>query len=303
MPGPRQLVAPPTFDPRLFGLLSVVQARYDEPDAHWRNGVTWTDICGTPESVYDPYCVSGATTPTKEPTHTVVTYGATPFTVDARVDCSPVGFSQAEQRDRATAALTRQEQWRVERVFATGTVAASGNVAYPHLQASEDVLDPVLRDVVLQCAAEPISGSTVLDIVEGIGRLEAAIADCYGGQAVLHVPLELGTQMFQWGVVKPDGAVLKTQTGNLVVLGAGYPGLSPDGAVTPGALWVYATGPVFAYRTAPESFTFREMLNRETNTLESIVERTYVLGFSCCCLPAVPISFGGDITGQPNSAF
>ena len=45
------------------------------------------------------------------------------------------------------------------------------------------------------------------------------------------------------------------------------------------------------------------MLDRETNTLKTIVERTYVLGYSCCCMYAVPISTGGIVTGQPSSAF
>ena len=68
-------------------------------------------------------------------------------------------------------------------------------------------------------------------------------------------------------------------------------------------MWIYATGPVFAYRGAPETFAFREMFDRTANTLKTIVERTYVLGYSCCCLPAIPVSVGGDITGQPLSAF
>ena len=60
MAGPRTLVDPPTFSDRNYGLLSVVQARYDVADQHWRNGVTWDDLCGVGLTTYSPYCVSGS---------------------------------------------------------------------------------------------------------------------------------------------------------------------------------------------------------------------------------------------------
>jgi hypothetical protein len=55
------------------------------------------------------------------------------------------------------------------------------------------------------------------------------------------------------------------------------------------------------YRGAPETFRFYQMLDRTNNTLKAIVERPYVLGYSCCCLGAVALGLGGDITGQPLS--
>jgi hypothetical protein len=100
-----------------------------------------------------------------------------------------------------------------------------------------------------------------------------------------------------------SGTQLRTRIGNLIALGGGYPGTGPDGTSLSNAVWIYMTPPIFAYRSAPETFTFKEQFNRTNNTLETIVERTYLLGYSCCCLPATPISVGGDITGQPLSAF
>lgn len=311
MAGPKMLAPPPSFDPRDFGLLSVVQARYDEPDAHWRNGVIWQDICGLGSSTFDPFClttssipVSGAPPAAKADNIDWNTYGATPFTVFAEVDCSPVGYSQEEQRARAVDALTRTEAYQVEYAFWTGNAGGSANEVYPHLAASSAVQDTTLLPVLnLQCAATPVTGSTVLDMVEGLGRIEAALAACYQGKGVIHVPVLLATQMFQWGLVQASGAQLRTKTGNLVAIGGGYPGTGPTGAAISNALWIYATGPVFAYRSEAFTFKFAEQLDRTTNTLKTIVERTYVLGYSCCCLPAVPISVGGDITGQPLSAF
>jgi hypothetical protein len=304
MAGPRTLVPPPTFDPRNYGLLSVVQARYDEPDAHWRNGAIWQDICGLGSSTYDPFCLVDSTPAAKADNINWNTYAANPFTVFAEVDCSPVGYSQEEQRSRAVDALTRTEAYQVENVFWTGSAGGDANIVYPHLAANAAVNDATLFPVTqLQCAATAVSGSVILDAVEGLGRLEAALAACYQGKGVIHVPVLLAAQLFQWNLVEANGGQLRTKAGNLVAIGGGYPGTGPTGTLLPNALWIYATGPIFAYRSAPETFRFVEQFDRTDNTLRTIVERTYVLGYSCCCLPAVPISVGGDITGQPLSAF
>lgn len=315
MPGPRQLVPPPNFVDRNFGLLSVVQPRYDASEAsglagspenpYWRNGVTFSDICGLAGTTWDWFCVTGVgSRDTKAENVDNVNFGATPFTVFGRVDCSPVGYSQDEERARAVSALTRNESWQVERAFATGVVGGAVNApatVYPHLQATEAVTDTA--GIRLQCAATSVTGSTILDVVEGFGRLEAAMANCWNGQFVIHVPVILGEALFDHHLVDTYGAQIKTRAGNLVALGAGYTGLSPAGAATANAAWIYATPPIFAYRSGPETFTFREELDRDTNTLQTIVERTYVLGFPCCCFYALPVSVGGDVTGQPVSAF
>ncbi len=310
MSGPKNLVSAPTFDPRKYGLLSVVQPRYDEPDSHWRNGVIWQDICGAGSSTYDPFClVSGtATTPaSKADNIDWNTYGATPFTVFAQVDCSPQGYNQEEQRARAVDALTRTETFQVERTFWTGFAGGDTGIVVPHLAANEATtefqqggISPVIR---LQCAASTVSGSTIFDVTEGIGRLEYAFGQCYQGQGVIHAPLALAESMFDHHMLEASGGVLRTGAGNAVAFGTGYTGSGPDGTIPSNAVWVYMTGPVFAYRSQAETFAFKEMFDRSTNTLQSLVERTYVLGFSCCCMPAVPISLGGDVTGQPLSAF
>ena len=308
MPGPRQLVSPPTFADRNYGLLSVVQPRYDEPESKWRNGVTWSDLCGSGGVTYDPSCLpsgTGNTPATKADNIDFEHFGAQPFTVFGEVDCSPVGYSVDEQRTRAVDAMTRTEAYQVERAFWTGAAGGDSGIVLPHLAANATVEDSATQvvTITLQCAATEVTG-VALDAVEGLGRLEAAASACYQGQLTLHVPTVLGERLMERGLIKPDGGQLKTvATNNLVALGAGYPGTSPAGATPTNAVWVYATGPVFAYRSAPETFRFQEMLDRDTNLVKSIVERTYVLGYSCCCLYAVAISVGGDVTGQPQSAF
>lgn len=302
MPGPRQLVAPPGFTDRNFGLLSTVQWR-DEPDVHWRNGVTFQNLCGLGSSTYDDFCVTG--TPAEKAANlTTPVQGATPFVAFAEVDCPPVGYTVEEQRARGVDALTRTESWQVERAFWTGQAGGDPGIVYPHLAADTAVLDAgILPSTTLQCAASTVTGSVILDVVEGFGRLEAAYAGCANGQGVIHVPTILAEQLWRANIVKEFGPTLRSQLGNLVAVGAGYPGTGPDGTSIPNAVWVYMTGPVFAYRAAPETFNFRESLNRTDNTVHTIVERTYVLGFECCCLFALPISVGGIVTGAPLSPF
>lgn len=304
MPGPRQLVAPPPFVDRNYGLLSVVQARYDElGDQHWRNGVTFQNLCGLGGSTFDDFCVTGVPA-AKAANVTTPVQGATPFTAFAEVECSPVGYSREEERSRAIDALTRNESWQVERAFLSGRASTTNNIVYPHLAASATVLDNgTIPTITLQCATTMVTGSVILDVVEGIGRLEAAFANCSNGQGVIHVPTILAEHLFRQGIARIEGAQVRSQLGNLFAIGAGYDGRGPDGTYINNAVWVYITGPVFAYRSGLETFAFRESFDRANNTLKTIVERTYVLGFDCCCLFAIPISVGGIVTGQPISAF
>ena len=312
MPGPRMNVPPPTFTPRDYGLWSVVEDRSAMvSEAHWRNGVKWRDLCGQGGTTYDPFCTE--LNPAEKGANIEVVHGAaTPFTPFASPACdasptgtpglSPVGWTTDELESLASEALTRTESWQVEKTFWTGS-AGNTSTIYPHLAATTPVTD--ITEVVtirLQCATTAVTGSVVLDVVEGFGRLEAALTSCLNGQGVIHVPYALGEQLFRANVVKPNGPTLMTQTGHKVALGAGYPGTGPDGSPPPlNSVWVYGTGPVFGYRSAVERFRFRDSLDRSENTARMIAERTYVVGFDCCCLYAVVISLGGIVTGQPLS--
>lgn len=294
---PRQLVAPPSFSPRDYGLLSAVQPRFDEADSHWMNGVTFQDICGLAGTTFSPWCPSGslAAPADKDGNVDVLTFGALPFWVMAEVDCSPVGYSQQEQRDRAMDALKRSEGYQVESVFATGQASNVANSVYPHLQANSAVTQGTTPVVRLQCAATQVSGGAAFEIVEGLGRLEAAMAACYTGQVTLHVPYVLGPRLISSALVKSDGAQLKTASGSIVALGSGYPGSAPDGTASATSAWIYATGPVFAYRGSAVTFKFSEMFDREANLLRTIVERPYLVGFACCCMYAVRIALPGGV--------
>jgi hypothetical protein len=299
---PRMYVAAPSFEASPFGLLSVVEARYTEDNPHWRTGVQWQPICGTADTTYDPcLAVTGSGGPPPTPAAktagvTDETRGATPFTVYAGFNCSPAAWAE-EAGERAQDAMTRLESWQVERAFWTG-VAGSQDTVWPHLAADAERRD--MYGVLLQTAADPVTGA-VLDIVEGLGRLEQDLADCYPGVGVIHVPAVLGPALDANSLVHKDGRQLRTLNGNVVALGAGYPGTSPAGsAPAAGSAWIYATGPVFAYRSRIEVPPAPSTVNRSNNTVSALAERTYVLGFDCC-LHAALVSTGGEVAGAANS--
>jgi hypothetical protein len=285
------LVQPAGFTPIPYGLLSVVESR-PAASPHWQAGVLWEDLCGPPATTYDfcltdsPLVTGGPPVKTAGASHE--DFAATPFTVYSRVDCSAPGFYPESEAD-AAGVLTRWEQWQIEQAFWTGFAAGVPNVVYPHLAANANVFSTV-DNATLQLAAT-VPSATPRDPATALGIVENALADCYAGVGVIHIPVELIPRFVDRYVIYRDGARLRTYNGNYVVAGAGYPNTSPAGAASPidGSGWIYATPPVFLYRSPLRTISARETLNRSVNTVEALSERTVLLGYSCC-LAAAPVA-------------
>jgi hypothetical protein len=219
--------------------------------------------------------------------------GATPFTPYVRFDCATVGNEEAVQA--ATDALNRTESWQIERAFWTGVVDGQ-TLVFPHLAANAEVVDP--GGVILQSTATPVvTGTASMDVTTALGLLEQALADCYGGQGVIHVPPKLLPSLDALDLVHVANArnvgtgrfngQLQTLNGNLVAVGSGYPGTSPSGAAPASdSTWIYATGAITMRRGDVKVTPFASAVNRETNNIEMIAERTYVLAWDCCHLAA-----------------
>ncbi len=280
----RQLIELPTvFTSLPYGLWDTLQT--PSPDGvHWQQGVTWEDRCPTGDSTYDEcLSVTGTGAPPEPPAKTAnvvqTNRGALPFTVYAEFDCSPVGLGNAQSV--AQDALARVEQQQVEEAFWTG-VAGGQTVVFPHLAANSEVLD---GDIVLQTVATPVV--TGADAVHALGVLEQELAECYAGQGLIHVPRSALATLSAWNLIREDNGRLLTPGGNLVVAGGGYPGTGPDGsAPADGTTWIYATGAAWAYRSDVYFSQVRDSLNRSSNTLRMLAERTYLVGFECCHLAA-----------------
>jgi hypothetical protein len=296
----RLIVEPPGFTPRPYSLSSVVTWR--DGDRHWQAGVKWQTVCGDAGSTYDECVIIGATSgavtgdpvpfpapPAKTFTATMQTFGATPFTIFAEVDCSAVGFYE-DSAEYARQVFVEHESTTLEQIFATGVVAGVANAQYPHLQANAAVLDVEAGAsvVTLQQAATVVTGGPVC-IEVALGLLEAELARCHAGQGIIHVPIELIALMDNAYLLERVGGQLLTGAGNVVVPGAGYLGAGPDGTFTAAVRWMYATPPMFGYRSDIRVMPPVSTLDRTDNTVMAIIERNYVLGYDCC-LVAVPVS-------------
>jgi hypothetical protein len=310
VPGGRQIVDPPAFTPLGFGLLQVAQdvSPTTAGDPHWQQGVTWTSRCveaGMGSLTYEECIVvtgagSGPVPPPGSLTGNVgfPDRGATPFTVYTEFDCSPVGNDDALKK--AQEALAQTESWQVERAFWTG-IAANQPVVWPHLAASQAAVDPqgiILQTAAVVAASGAGQASNPNDVADGLGQLEGVLADCYNGVGVIHVPQFALPSLDAYGLVKATGGVMKTLNGNLVAVGAGYPGTSPTGAARGfGQTWLYATGAIELRRSPVRYFAPKESFDRAENTRKMIAYRTYVIGWDCCHA-AVLIGLGTTPAGS-----
>lgn len=300
MAGPRQIVDGPAFTPLPYGLWDAVQ-KSAPTGPHWQNGITWIDRCPTGDTLYEE-CIAvtgtgnGPTAQASMASNVVQTNrGATSFAVYAEFDCSPVGLADAESI--ASTALAKVESWQVERAFWTGvagktaTGGAAQTTVWPHLAANTAFSDPA--GITLQPAATSVVTGTGADVADSLGQLEGALADCYHGTGVIHVPPEVLPTLLAWDLVEDDGnGACYTPSGHRVVCGSGYTGSSPAGvAATAPNYWIYATGAVFGYRSEVPTYRTVEMFDRTENTYHLIAERVYTLGFECCLL-ATQVSVG-----------
>lgn len=285
MANARPIVDAPGFTPLPYGLWDAAQ--HPTAPSHWQTGVTWIDRCPDGSTTYDEcVTVTGTGAPPAPPAKTDNVAqdfrGATAFTVYAEFDCSPVGLADAVSV--ASESLARVEQAQVESAFWTGAAGGQPGIVLPHLASSATVLDD--HGIILQpTATVAVTGD---DAAVVLGQLEHQLDQCLSGEGVIHIPrfaLPTFTANFLVTVVNGE---LRTQSGNLVVVSGDYPGTSPAGAApAAGTSWIYATGPVFGYRSDVFATQLRESFDRAENTVKMIAERTYVLGFSCCLLAAL----------------
>lgn len=295
----RDWATPPAFTPLQYRLADTVDGPH--PFAgHQKLGVMYTpDDCSIPLETTTE-CVTGIGA-TKVATGSMPTRATEPFAVYTWIDCGLVGVGERELRDRTLRAHQNNVQYVVERVFWTGGSFDTSQ----HLAEDVAITETVGGSIVnLQTAASVIVTGAV-DVVEGISRLEQAMADCYGGTPLIHVPRGVTAHLAANHLLRETGKLIKTAgNGSIVVPAPGYPGTSPAGvAPAAGTTWLYATGSVKLWQSQPEFIArdAREFLGRTINNTVLIVEQWFMLGWDCCHF-AIPVSLGGTITGTFNSA-
>lgn len=273
-------VASPAFVPLSYGLLSASSLPSDGID-RIGHGIDFTpDSCAEASTTTSP-CPSPGTI-TKAPTVTGIgTYGAEAFTVYAEIQCGPVGLQDGELRARTAALLTNGEGRAIENTFWTG--AAGAATIRPHLAEDTAVIDT--RGLTIQTAATVVTGAS-MNVIRAIGLLEGMLADCYGGEGVIHVPRMALAHLDAAQLVHKDGQRLRTIGGNIIAAYASNNRQGPAGTnpAAPNDVWFYATGAV-DIRRSDIMWIGAEVaagLNRSENMNVLIAERTYVINWACC---------------------
>lgn len=297
----RQIVNEPEFLPPPNRLWDA--AIHPPAPDHWQAGITWIERCTTGGTTYDEcLTVTGAGSPPpagpppppppKADNINQQFRGAQPFTVFAEFDCSPVGLTDIATV--AAEALNRVEHSQVERAFWTGTAGGTANVFFPHLTASANVFDD---DGILLQPAATILDASGLDPADALGQLQQALDLCSASRSTLYIPRMALPTFAAWGLVyEGEDGLLRTLSGNRVVVSGWFPGTRPTGDdPAAGTSWIYGTGPLFGYRSDVRTTQVSESFNRAENTVKMIAERTYLLGFSCC-LVAVLTDLGVPTT-------
>lgn len=294
----RDWATPPAFTPLPYRLVDAVDGPHPFT-GHQKLGIMFTpDVCALPLET-STACISGIGSE-KEATGSVPNRGADTFAVYTWIDCGLVGVGEAELRRRTEAAHTNNAQYVVERTFWTGGDFNTSQRLAEDTAITETVGGSVVN---LQTAASVIVTGAV-DVVEGVGRLEQAMADCYGGTPLLHMPRGVVAHLAANHLLVPKGPRLTTLNGSIVVPAPGYPGTSPAGvAPAAGTTWIYATGSVKMWQSELMWMArdARELLGRSINDTVLIAEQRFALGWDCCHF-AIPVSLGGVITGTFNSA-
>ncbi|MFD4314994.1 cupin [Streptomyces sp. NPDC058548] len=263
-------------EPLPHGILNACTNIRDVDDVHELLGVEWLSLGCCPVNVWRDPCLSDESPGEESPGPAEKVFcrptaeHADPITVYSGAECSTMGWTYAEARAHAEAALELGEQEAVEAGFWADTLAMTADDLTPD--------------------AGPVN------IAQGVAALEGCLAEKYGGRGVLHVPAGVAALLGCCNLVREDPATggLRTLAGNCAVIGAGYsamntgPGNLP---AEPGTAWLYITGPVVIRRGPAETVPTRpaQSVNTRNNDRRVLVERTYVVATTCvvCAIQVV----------------
>lgn len=282
-------IATPVRIARRYGLISAAQVIQDEDlePIRFRPSVNFAAQADRTKA----WAVNCAKTYDKSSVGNAAHTGTDPFAVITGVECTPVGITDADFIALATVALEGQEETRLEQVAHDG-VLEDGDTLPMRLQRNAALVESFRR-----IEATQVLGAGAEDLRLGLGLLQDAVADVYGGQGTLHVPRQFAEYMPDgWRI---EGQNIVTKLGNVVSLGAGYPNESPAGvAAGAGQAWLYATGPVQIRRSSLQVVgDFVSSVDKRQNTLTRYVERTYSISWDPAVAWAVlvdlPVDGGG----------
>jgi hypothetical protein len=258
----------PPCRPAQFGLRAVADVQ--EGSGDWVRGLEWDEL----DCTYDVGIVSAQCPALPEQhKHWETGYGTShsdPFAVYAGWGCSTMGET-AGAWDKAHA-LLEQNLWKgLEFALWLGKDQDNNNIA-------GSFRDMDITDVT------PAGGA--VGITEGVALLEDAYGRCSGCEGIIHMPR--GVSVYASPLIEiVDSRPIIKATGTRVAAGAGYPYLSPDGAIpAEGNAWIIITGTVsvrLGYEFfLPERGDLAGAVVQSTNDIRVYAERAAAFQVACC---------------------
>lgn len=266
-------------EPLKYGIFSVSEIATG--DGHWQQGVEWEPgLCG-PASTYDcPTCAQndGGTAPAKTYNDEGVPLeDASPFTVYASFKCSPIGnWSRAEER--ALQALYTGEERAVETILAAG--AHTGARALYGASTTDITPTP----------------GTPVTVQQGIALLEQYIGENGKGQGVIVGSRRDITLAATEHLVECTETGLYTPLRTPIAALAGIDGKTGPNNDAPEAneawLWALGSRPRIWRSEAWTTSDREHSLDIQTNDLEILAERNYLIGWDCFTVGVLVTSVG-----------
>jgi hypothetical protein len=187
-----------------------------------------------------------------------------PFTVMTSYTCGSIGYSFPEVEQRVRLRMQLREQRGVEKRIWGGSTGVLGSV--PSLFANA------------------ISLGNAACITEAVEMLEQTLADNAVLDGIIHARPGMGAHFAEAHLLDRNGPgkAPTTLINTRVVFGQGYAGTGPSGgAVSTDSEWIYATGRVVIW--AGDTFVSDPGmgLNRTTNQLYVLAERTFAVAIEC----------------------
>lgn len=262
---------------RIGALLSAALPGQEADGVDWRKGVvTWPEaapgwrVIGDCDPGEVEYGLGDGADPV----------GATPFLIQTLTRCPRTELDILV--DRATRQIHAVSSTAVARELWTGALTRARpftvpdgvpfTLANPRPAAGTSPAGPWLNP--------HLTAATLLDAAPhpaaAVGAVEAAIGDrIAGGPIYIHVPVEFVLELGQFNI-RPEGNLLRTPLGSIVVADSGYPGTTtPTGPPV-----VYATGPVQVWLDEPRVYDAPDQIvSHVDNTVGVWAERPALVLF------------------------
>lgn len=237
--------------------------------AGWQRGISFLDtFCLSPVTLGECPSAEGLK-PGQRPGSATFR----PFSVVQAIECTAAG--QLDLRGQAADQLDLTRDYAVARELLTGEASArdAGPASLGNPSLAGDAVD---------------IGGTFATVTDLFGALEQyALGATYGRGAVILAPVAVAAKALAEGVIRPDGARLRTVMGSTVIASAAFDGRIPGTAVPPAEeapLWAYSV-PVLWAGVGERSIY--QALDRAVNTDTARAEDIALVAFPTCAV------FGG----------